>query len=141
MSGISPGELSDTNSAAARQLAREEKMNEVDTWMQGYDNPQKPVVQRVRELILAADPRVGECIKWKSPTFTYKGNIASFNPRSKKHASLMFHTGAAIPGEHPVLEGGGATARYIKFADLDDVDAKRAALEAVVRAWCEGKDG
>ena len=115
--------------------------SDVDAWMQAYENPQKPVVQRVRELLLAAYERVGECIKWKSPTFTYKGNIASFNPRSKKHASLMFHTGAQIPGDHPVLEGGGDTARYIKFADLSDVEAKREALEAVVKAWCASKDG
>jgi len=114
---------------------------EVDAWMAAYDNPQKPVVQAVRELILGADERIGECIKWKSPTFTYKGNIASFNPRSKKHASLMFHTGAKIPGQHPALEGGGATARYIKFADLDDVAAKRPGLLAVLAAWCAYRDG
>ena len=37
---------------------------EVDAWMAGYDNPQKDLVQRVREVILAADPRIGECVKW-----------------------------------------------------------------------------
>lgn len=35
-------------------------------------------------------------------TFVFEGNIASFFPRSKKHASLMFHQGAKIPGDHPV---------------------------------------
>lgn len=54
----------------------------------------KPVVQRVRELVLAADPRIDECIKWQAPTFTYLGNLASFFPKSKQHASLMFHLGA-----------------------------------------------
>jgi len=29
---------------------------------------------------------------------------------------------ASIPGEHPRLEGGGETARYMKFADLVDVE-------------------
>ncbi len=112
---------------------------EVDAWFETYDNPQKPVLQRVRELVLATDPRMTECIKWKSPTFAFKGNIASFQPRAKKHASLMFHTGARIPGEHTILEGGGATARYVTFHGLEDVDAKREALEAVVRAWCDWK--
>ena len=112
---------------------------DVEAWLADYDNPMKPVVCAVREVILAVDPRMTECIKWKSPTFTFEGNLASFNPRSKKHASLMFHVGAKIPGEHPVLEGGGDTARYIRFASLDDVEAKRADLEAVVRAWIEWK--
>lgn len=114
---------------------------DVDGWFESYDNPMKPVVQRVREVILAADPRMLECIKWKSPTFTYEGNLASFNPRSKKHASLMFHTGARIPGAFPSLEGSGDTARYMKFADIEAVEAQRAELEAIVGAWCALKDG
>lgn len=109
--------------------------NEVDIWLESYDNPMKDVVMQVRDIILATDERMGECIKWKSPTFTFEGNLASFNPRSKKHASLMFHTGATIPGEFPSLEGGGKTARYIKFVNSADVEAKRPELEAIVRAW------
>lgn len=113
--------------------------NEVDDWFAEYDNPMVDVVQAVRRLILDTDDRITECIKWKSPTFVFDGNIASFNPRSKQHASLMFHTGARIPGDHPVLEGGGDTARYIRFADLDDVGVKADALRSVLRAWIDWK--
>ena len=113
--------------------------DEVDDWFSSYDNPMAPVVQRVRKVILATDDRITETIKWKSPTFVFNGNIASFNPRAKKHASLMFHTGAQIPGEHSLLEGGGDTARYITFADEADVDAKADDLRAVIRAWCDWK--
>ncbi len=112
---------------------------EVDAWFAEYENPMIEVVQQVRAIILAADPRIEETIKWKSPTFVFNGNLASFNPRSKKHASLLFHTGAHIPGAHPTLEGGGDTARYMTFADSADVLDKQAELEAVVRAWCEWK--
>lgn len=112
---------------------------EVDAWFEDYDNPMKAVVQAVRSVLLE-DERLTETIKWKSPTFVYKGNLASFNPRSKQHASLMFHTGAAIPGDHPRLEGGGETARYMKFTNLDDVAEATADLEAVVAAWCESRD-
>jgi hypothetical protein len=83
----------------------------VDAWFDDYDNPMKPAVLRVREIILAADPRITESIKWKAPTFAYKGNIASFYPKTRSHVSLMFHQGARIPGEHPILEGEGATSR------------------------------
>lgn len=113
----------------------------VDAWFDDYDNPMKPAVQRVRRIILAADPRITESIKWKAPTFTYKGNIASFYPKARSHVSLMFHQGARIPGEHPILEGEGATSRTAKFADVADVEARRAELEAVVRAWCAYRDG
>ena len=52
-------------------------------------------MRRARDIILGADNRVSESIKWKTPTFAYKGNIASFFPKSKQHASLMFHAGAS----------------------------------------------
>ena len=113
--------------------------SEVDQWMTEYDNPMKEVVAAVRA-VFQADGRLDECIKWKSPTFTYKGNLASFNPRSKKHASLMFHTGAKIPGDFPSREGAGDPARTMRFTDTQDVDAKRAELLAIVDAWVLSKD-
>lgn len=74
---------------------------EVDTWFDDYDLPQKTLMQAVRRVMLAADPRLGETIKWQTPTFTCNGNLASFNPRSKKHVSLLVHNGARIPGRLP----------------------------------------
>ena len=108
---------------------------EVDDWLADYDNPMKPVVERVREIIMS-DARMSETIKWKSPTFMYEGNLASFNPRSKKHASLMFHTGASIPGDHPLLQGGGDTTRYARFESVEEADERADELLAIVDAWC-----
>ena len=112
---------------------------EVDAWFADYDNPMKEAVQRVREIIMS-DKRMSETIKWKSPTFMYEGNMASFNPRTKSHVSLMFHTGASIPGDHPRLEGGGDTARYMKFSDVADVEAGATELLEIIDAWCRSRD-
>lgn len=114
-------------------MARSE---EVDRWFDEYEHPAKDAMLRVRDIILS-DPRMTETIKWKSPTFVYEGNLASFNPRTKAHVSLMFHTGATIPGEHPRLEGGGETARYMKFHGIAEVEAARKDLESIVAAWCD----
>jgi hypothetical protein len=84
-------------------------------------------------------PRVEECIKWKSPTFTFLGNISSIYPQAGQHVSLMFHRGAAIPGEFPHLQGGGEVARYMRFGNEAEVDALRGRLRSIVRAWCEIK--
>jgi len=48
---------------------------------------------------------VEECVKWQAPTFTYRSNLASFYPKSKQHASLMFHLGARIPGRIRASKG------------------------------------
>jgi hypothetical protein len=79
---------------------------EVDQWFDQADHPLDATMRHARDVILRADGRVTESIKWKTPTFAYHGNIASFNP-SKHVLSIMFHRGAEIPGEHPRLEGGG----------------------------------
>lgn len=111
----------------------------VDEWFDTYDNPQKDLVLYIRELILSFDDRIEETIKWKSPTFMYKGNIASFNPNTKKHASLMFHTGASIPGDFPHFEGSGEVARYLKFTDRDHAQELEAELRAIFAAWIQVK--
>ncbi len=106
---------------------------EVDAWFDALEHPLRDVMLRVRREMLASDRRVSECIKWKSPTFTLDGNIASIDPKAKVHVQLMFHQGAKLPGRHP-LEGGGGTVRYLRFAGRADVAAKRDALRAAVAA-------
>jgi len=114
--------------------------DDVEAWLAGYDNPQKPVVLEVRRIILAADGRIGETIKWQTPTFVYKGNLASFQPRAKKFASLLFHTGASIEGHFPALEVSESAARTMRFADMADVAAKAVELRRIVTAWCDQRD-
>ena len=115
------------------------RSKEVDAWLVRYDNPMKDVVQRMREIILSADPRIEECIKWQAPTFTYQGNLASFFPKSKQHASLMFHQGALIPGKHALFEGSGSTSRVVKLGSVAAANAAKRDLIAIVKAWCDWK--
>jgi hypothetical protein len=56
---------------------------QVDAWFADRDGRMTEPMQLARTLILDADPRVEETIKWKTPTFSYKGNIVSFNPSKK----------------------------------------------------------
>jgi hypothetical protein len=99
----------------------------------------KPVVLAVRDAILAADERLDECIKWQAPTFVYKGNLATFYPKSRQHASLMFHTGAKIAGDFPSFEGTGDIGRVMKFFSLDDVAAKVPELQRIVASWIDSR--
>lgn len=112
----------------------------MDAWFAERDHPLEAALQRVRDIALGCDERIEESIKWKTPTFSFEGNVFSFAP-AKKHVSLLFHTGARIPGRHPGLDGEGQTARTMRFADLDDVETRRHELEAVLRAWIAWKGG
>jgi hypothetical protein len=114
------------------------RLAQPDRWLDEAGHPLDATMRRAREIILAADDRVTESIKWKTPTFAFKGNIASFNP-SRHVVSVMFHRGAEIPGDHPRLQGDGKLVRTMRFGSLAELEAARADLEAAVRAWCDWK--
>jgi hypothetical protein len=114
--------------------------SDVERWFGELDHPLSEAMQRVRQIILNADPRVTETIKWSTPTFVYKGDILSFTP-SKAAVSLMFHRGAEIPGHHPLLEGDGRLVRTMRFSDVADVETGRPDIEKAVAAWCNWRDG
>jgi hypothetical protein len=121
---------------SAEEVATMGTSTEVDAWFAARDHPLTDAMQLARRLILEADPRVTESIKWKTPTFSFRGNIVSFNP-AKKLVSLLFHRGAEIPGHFPRLEGDGRLARVMRFADVDEVEQGADELQAVIRAWVE----
>lgn len=121
-------------------MADERLTADVDAWFEKEQHPMEPAMQAVRRVTLATSPEIGECIKWSTPTFTYKGNIFSFNP-AKKFVSLLWHQGAKIPGEVDGLEGEGETARVMRFADVEDVESRADELQNAIRAWMAWKDG
>jgi hypothetical protein len=115
------------------------KISKVDRWFEELDNPLADALQLARRIILGADDRVTETIKWSTPTFVYKGNIVSFAP-SKQGVSLMFHRGAEIPGDHPRLEGDNRLVRTMRFANIDEVEGGRKDIESAISAWCNWRD-
>ncbi|GAB5525386.1 MAG: hypothetical protein Roseis2KO_32580 [Roseivirga sp.] len=110
---------------------------DVDAYLEKKAHPMTAEIQKVREIILAADPRIEETIKWSSPTFLYKGNIASFFMNAKKFVSLMFHKGALLPNSSGLLTGDAKEGRTARFTDLEDIEAKKEALQSVIREWIE----
>jgi len=97
-------------------------------------------LQRVRHAILGADRRITEYIKYGSVNFGYKGDLACFVQTKKKTVSVMFNRGAHIKGDFPNLEGTGPTARFMRFATVDDVERHAAELARVAAAWCDQMD-
>ncbi len=63
----------------------------VDEFMTSLNHPYKAELEKLREIILGANSKIEEDIKWKCPTFVYNGNMASIVVRTKSHVQLMFH--------------------------------------------------
>jgi len=113
---------------------------EVDKFLAKKKHPLTNEINKIRQIILETDERVEETIKWSSPTFMYKGNIASFFMNAKKFVSLMFHKGATIKDNSGLLEGEGKEGRVARFNDLADIEKKQNALQEVIREWIRMQD-
>ncbi len=112
----------------------------VDDYLKKKDHPMAKEIDRVRKIILETDDRIEEDIKWSSPTFIYKGNIASFFMNAKKFVSLMFHKGATISDNSGLLQGDGKEARVARFENAQDIERKKESLQEVIREWIKMQD-
>jgi uncharacterized protein YdeI (YjbR/CyaY-like superfamily) len=112
----------------------------VDAFLKNKKHPLTKEIQRVREIILQTSDKIEEDIKWSSPTFMYKGNIASFYFNAKNLVSLMFHTGASIQDKYGLLEGEGKVSRVARFADMKDIEKNKKALENIIKNWIKMQD-
>ncbi|TMD16899.1 MAG: DUF1801 domain-containing protein [Chloroflexi bacterium] len=107
----------------------------VDRWLER--KPAEPILRRARDVIMWADNRMGEYLKYGTVQFAFNGDFASFVHHDKKAVTLMFNRGAKIKGKFPHLEGDGPSARFMRFADVAEVEARTAELTNIVRSWCE----
>ena len=109
--------------------------SEAEKWFLG--KPAEPILRRVREVVLRADSRMSEGTKYGTVTFHRGGDFASFVQHDKKTVSLMFNRGGIIPGKHPHMEGEGRAVRFMRFADVQEVNARAAELSKIVVARCD----
>jgi hypothetical protein len=109
----------------------------VDAYMRDVDHPFKAEMQAVREIILGASPKISERIKWNAPSFYYEEDLGAFNPRATEYAHLilLFPGGQGMDDSSGLLEGNHKERREAKFHSLDDVKAKKRALEKLVKGW------
>jgi len=116
------------------------KNPEVDEYLRKKKHPLNAEIERVREIVLGTHPGIEETIKWSSPTFLYKGNMASYFMNAKQHVSLMFHKGALIRDKSGLLEGEGKEGRVARFANMKEIEKRKKDLQAVVKEWIRMRD-
>ena len=116
----------------------------VSEYIQKMESPLAEIVEAIRQIILGADPEVGEQIKWNSPSFYYTGEMKPVDPKTYKrdiavlnlhrgHALLVFPTGAIINDTSGLLEGDYKDGlRMVTFLDMEAVKSKEKALQEAV---------
>lgn len=115
----------------------------VNQFMQQLDHPLKPELERLRTIILEADPRIQERIKWNGPSFHFRDiDMSAFNLRAPAYLLMVvvFHGGKMIDDNLGFLEGAYKDRRSARFSSMAHIEATRPALEQLVRRWLDLHD-
>ncbi|GAA4984835.1 uncharacterized protein YdeI (YjbR/CyaY-like superfamily) [Nonomuraea thailandensis] len=111
----------------------------VDDFLDKLDHPLKEEMKAIRAII-TANPKIEEDVKWGGPSFSYKEELATFSPRVKDAATLIFHQGALLKDDSGLLEPGPKGKAYAKLRNMGEIEAGREALERLVDEWIELMD-
>ena len=117
----------------------------VAAFLAALEHPSKDAIVALRDIVLAADARIAEGIKWNAPSFRTSDWFATFHLRAKPGVQLILHRGAkgrddamqAIADPDGLLQWLGPDRASVRFRDIGEVEAKRTAFEALVRQWVE----
>lgn len=116
----------------------------VDAFMAELDHPMKPVLTRLREVVLGADPAITEQVKWNAPSFCWNGDDRiTANIRGPGAVMLVFHRGVKVKDasgfsfDDPagLMKWAAKDRATVTFASLDEVESRAADLSDLVRRW------
>ena len=117
-----------------KTIALMSNTNKVDEFMDKLDHPFKAEIQAIRDIIKNVNEDIAEEIKWKAPSFSYKKEyLVTFNLWEKQRIHLVFHNPQISKVKSNLLEGDYDHRRMTYFSDMNEIKAKRSALEKALK--------
>jgi hypothetical protein len=123
-------------------MTADRRSRTVDTFLDGSRHPMRIVIDRLRQVVLSADPRITETIKWGGPTFVLAdgtANLATIMLRGQSAVTLFFQEGASLPDPHGLLSGKAEHVRTTRFESIASIDKSATALKQIVREFCNAR--
>ena len=119
----------------------------VEDFLERLEHPLKPAVLALRRVVLGADARLTEQVKWNAPSFCLDGDDRlTMKLHPPKNVQLIFHRGAKkqtpptrklIADELGLLKWAANDRAVATFASLAEVEARAADLAALIKRWLE----
>lgn len=110
------------------------RTDKVDEFLENLSHPLMAEIEAVRSIIKGVNKDIAEEIKWKAPSFNYKGEyLVTFNLWETKRIHLVFHNPQIAKVKSELLEGNYENRRMMYFVDMKDIKAKRSLLEKVLK--------
>lgn len=119
---------------------------EVEQFLSASDHPMLAEIRRLRAIILAADERITEQIKWNAPSFGFAGqDRVTMRLHPKGYLQLILHRGAKVKAsddftftdESGLLEWAAPDRAVVTFKTAKRFAASEAALAPLVVRWME----
>jgi hypothetical protein len=134
--------------ATSRRTTPDRKINAettiaVDKFMSTLQHPHTLAIERLRRVVCSADSSIAEGVKWNAPSFRTHEYFATTHLRSREGIALILHLGAkvrdvtkvAIADPHDLLKWLAKDRALVAFRDDKDLEARAAALQAILRQW------
>ncbi len=83
------------------------RTDKVDEFLENLSHPLKAEIEALRSIIKGVNKDINEEIKWKAPSFNYKGEyLVTFNLWEEKRIHLVFHNPNDCEGEERIVGRG-----------------------------------
>lgn len=110
------------------------RTDKVDEFLRELNHPLTAEIEAVRSIIKGVNKDIAEEVKWKAPSFNYKGEyLVTFNLWETKRIHLVFHNPQIAKVKSSILEGDYETRRMAYFADMKEIKAKKPLLEKALK--------
>ena len=124
---------------------------QVVSFLQQTPHPLKDVMELLRTIILQADVRITEHIKWNAPSFIYQQeDRLTMNASKPDKVLLVFHNGATgsvtidkkkITDTEGMLKWQSDDRAVLEFHSVAELQKQEEALVEIIRQWLKaGKE-
>lgn len=110
------------------------RTDKVDEFLRELNHPLTAEIEAVRSIIKGVNKDIAEEVKWKAPSFNYKGEyLVTFNLWETKRIHLVFHNPQIAKVKSALLEGNYENRRMMYLSDMKDIKSKKAALKKILK--------
>lgn len=107
----------------------------VNEFMSKLVHPLKAEIVALRNIIKNANNKIAEWIKWNAPSYYYKEDLLTFNPRMTNKVHLVFQNIAITKVKSDMLEGDYKDRRMMYFENMGEIKSKKKELERIINEY------
>ena len=107
---------------------------QVEQYLSTLEHPMKAELEALRAIILGANAKISERIKWNAPSYYYREDIVTFGPPARKpdEILLVFHHPAVVKISSDLLQGDYKDRRLAIFKSMAEVEANREEVARII---------